>query len=198
MKELLFIFFFCSTSFCYAQNWDIRTLRSINSNGTQQKDKFFHTLEKTSPFFDLGAPATVLILGVANKDKAMQRKGWVILGAFAANGIATYGLKNIIKRERPFNTYPDIIQRNSATSYSMPSGHTSAAFSIATATTLAFPKWYIAVPMYGYASLVGYSRLYEGVHYPTDVIAGAALGTGTAYLTHLLNKKLQRSKNRSK
>jgi membrane-associated phospholipid phosphatase len=79
----------------------------------------------------------------------------------------------------------------------MPSGHTSSAFSTATSLSLNFRKWYVVAPAYTYAAAVGYSRMYLGVHYPSDVLVGALLGSGTAYLTWKINKKLQnKRKNR--
>jgi undecaprenyl-diphosphatase len=47
---------------------------------------------------------------------------------------------------------------------------------------LNFPKWYVIVPAYVYASVVAYSRLYLGVHYPSDIIGGMIVGSATAYL----------------
>ncbi|GAB2971723.1 hypothetical protein GCM10027049_01640 [Mucilaginibacter puniceus] len=64
------------------------------------------------------------------------------------------------------------------------------AFATATSLSLSFPKWYVIIPSYTYAAAIGYSRMYLGVHYPTDVLAGALLGTGTAFLTWKLQKIL--------
>jgi undecaprenyl-diphosphatase len=47
----------------------------------------------------------------------------------------------------------------------------------------------VVVPAYAWAAGVGYSRMYLGQHYPTDVLAGAAIGIGSAYLSNWLNKK---------
>jgi membrane-associated phospholipid phosphatase len=53
-----------------------------------------------------------------------------------------------------------------------------------------YPKWYIIVPSICWAGAVGYSRMHLGVHYPSDVVAGALVGAGSAWLTHYVNKKL--------
>ena len=102
-------------------------------------------------------------------------------------------LKYSVNRDRPFVTYPDIIQKSKAIP-SFPSGHTSSAFATATSLSLAYPKWYIIVPSYAWAGTVGYSRMHLGVHYPSDVLAGALIGSGCAYLTFKVNQKLLKKK----
>jgi undecaprenyl-diphosphatase len=56
--------------------------------------------------------------------------------------------------------------------------------------SLAWPKWYIIVPTYTWAGTVAYSRMDLGVHYPSDVLIGALVGAGSAWLCHEVNKKL--------
>lgn len=99
-------------------------------------------------------------------------------------------LKYSVNRERPFVTYPDIIKKTDTHSPSFPSGHTSNAFATATSLSLAYPKLYIIFPSFAYAGTVAYSRMHLGVHYPSDVAAGAVIGAGCAYLTHKVNKLL--------
>ena len=71
----------------------------------------------------------------------------------------------------------------------LPSGHTALAFSTVTSLLFTTEKWYFAAPAYVWAIGVGYSRIYLGQHYPSDVIAGAVSGAAGAYLTHMINKK---------
>ena len=100
-------------------------------------------------------------------------------------------MKYAINRPRPFESYPYEIEKlASAGSPSFPSGHTSEAFSTATSLSLAFPKWYVITPAFLWASAVGYSRMDLGVHYPSDVIMGAVVGSGSAFLTDYINNKL--------
>ena len=87
-------------------------------------------------------------------------------------------------------TYPDIFKKAKAGSPSFPSGHTSSAFATATSLSLAYPEWYVIVPSFAYAGTVAYSRMHLGVHYPSDVAAGALIGAGCAYLTFKVNKAL--------
>jgi membrane-associated phospholipid phosphatase len=98
--------------------------------------------------------------------------------------VITSVLKYTIDRPRPFETYPDIEKATYAGSPSFPSGHTSDAFSLATSLSIAYPKWYVIVPSYAWALTVAYSRMHLGVHYPSDVLAGALVGAGSAYLCY--------------
>jgi membrane-associated phospholipid phosphatase len=102
-------------------------------------------------------------------------------------------LKVIVKRDRPFVTYPnDIIQRTKVSSFSFPSGHTTSAFATATALSLSTKKWQVIVPSYLYAGFVGYSRMRLGVHYPSDVLAGALIGTATGFLVWKIDKWIRK------
>ena len=104
----------------------------------------------------------------------------------------TTAIKYSINRQRPFVTYPIIVNQTESTSPSLPSMHTSIAFSTATSLSISFPKWYVIAPSFLWASTVGYSRLHLGAHYPTDVFAGAIVGAGSAYLTYKLNKWIRK------
>jgi undecaprenyl-diphosphatase len=104
-------------------------------------------------------------------------------------------MKLIIKRERPFITYPFIVKRADGGQSSMPSGHAASAFNTATALSLVYPKWYVIVPAYSWACLVAYGRMYQGVHYPSDVAIGAVVGAGTAWATRfVINKYFENRK----
>lgn len=98
--------------------------------------------------------------------------------------IVVQGLKKILSRERP---YKIIEQLNTfgidLSDYSFPSGHTTASFSIASTLALNIPR--ISLIVFFLALIIGISRIYLGVHYPTDVAAGIILGVGTSILVHM-------------
>jgi len=139
-------------------------------------------------------PLSVLAAGLVTNDKTTIKNGLYMAESVAAATFVTYGMKYSFHRDRPFKTNPDIIAAGDGNSPSFPSGHTSVAFAAATSLTLAYRKWYIAVPAFAWAGSVGYSRMYLGVHYPTDVLAGAAIGAGSAWLMYKANKWLFKKK----
>ena len=168
----------------FSQNWDIDLLTSINHNESSFKNSFCNVISNSVIVFNIAAPLGVFSAGVIRHDKHLKEDAAYMVGGYIVSSIVTQGMKVIIQRPRPFITYPDIIKRTEAGGYSMPSGHTSAAFCTATSLSLLFPKWYVIAPCYLYAATVGYARMYQGVHYPTDVIVGAIVGAGSAWLAY--------------
>ncbi len=119
----------------------------------------------------------------------MIRNGYRTALALTLNIGITEGIKYAVRRKRPFQDYPDdIVKRNNADGFSFPSGHTSCAFATATALTLSTKKWYVGVPAYTYASLIAYSRMRLGVHYPSDVLGGIIVGIGSSLLTFQVDR----------
>jgi membrane-associated phospholipid phosphatase len=173
-----------------AQNPDIRILRAIYSPETLPSDRFFRFVSNSNTYFITGVPAGMMIAGVAKNDKELIDNAIVSVGAAVVNLGITAALKYTINRARPFEKYPDIIKKTSAGSPSFPSGHTSGAFAAATSLSLVYPKWYVIAPSFAYAGLVAYSRMDLGVHYPSDVVAGAVIGAGCAFLTFKISEML--------
>ena len=179
-----------------AQNADINLLRSINANtGTIGFSKF---VSNTTTGVSIGVPLVMGAVALIERDDDLLKNALYIGVSLGVDGVLTCGLKEIIHRPRPYVTYSDITAYDIETSLSFPSGHTSLAFATATALSLKYPKWYIIAPTYLWACTVGYSRMNLGMHYPTDVLAGAILGAGSAYVTYQINnwfwKKQQNKK----
>lgn len=97
------------------------------------------------------------------------------IAAVSAFGI-TFVVGGLLGRERPFRASDTVLRLISEplTRFSLPSGHASISFAFAAAIADASPKWgWLA---YLVATLVAFGRVAAGVHYPTDVLAGAVLG----------------------
>lgn len=104
------------------------------------------------------------------------------LAADAGSALITYGLKNAVNRPRPEG---ETDRSNS----SFPSGHATGAFALATVFGHEYPK--LAIPCYAAATGIALSRIYLGRHYPSDVLAGAIIGYGSARLVlHFRDKVL--------
>jgi membrane-associated phospholipid phosphatase len=190
-KRIIFIIFFVFTVVSlFSQNTDIRLLRSINSAETLPSDNLFQFISNSNAYIVIAVPVGMGTCGLIKNDKQLLRNTCTIVAATAFNEVITAAIKYTVNRDRPFITYPDISKKSGAGSPSFPSGHTSSAFATATSLSLIYRKWYITVPSYTWAGSVGYSRMHLGVHYPSDVLAGALIGSGCAWLTYTVNKKL--------
>ncbi len=197
MKRILPLLLLLLSVTTYSQNLDIRILRQINLHRNAHLDGTFTTITNSVSPVSIAAPLLVFGTGLIEKDKTIQQKGLVMGASFLTATIISTSLKHAINRTRPFVTYPDIQKVTSGGSPSFPSGHTSDAFSTATSLSLAFPKWYVIAPSYTYATLVGYSRMHLGVHYPSDVLAGAIIGAGSAFLCYKAQKWLNHRNRKS-
>ncbi len=192
MRHPNIVFFFLLLLFvgrtANAQNLDIDLLRKINLERNPALDPTFKFVTNSVSPIGLGAPLIVTSIGFIQNDKSLKNKGYYIGATLLTSAVLTTTLKFAIDRDRPFVTYPDIQKLTGAGSPSFPSGHTSEAFATATSISLAFPKWYVIAPSFLWASAAGYSRMHLGVHYPSDVLVGALIGSGSAWLCHELNK----------
>jgi membrane-associated phospholipid phosphatase len=174
----------------HSQNLDIRMLRAINSSKSLTSDGLFRFASNSEIYFVIGVPLAIGATGLIRDDKNQFHDACVIVAGEVITKLITQGFKYSVNRDRPFVTYPDITQKIGASDPSFPSGHTSSAFATATSLSLAYPKWYVIAPSYLWAGSVGYSRMHLGVHYPSDVLAGALIGSGSAFLSYKINQKL--------
>lgn len=175
----------------YAQNWDVDLAKSINPN--PPASGYWKFTSASTYTVSAAVPIGLLAAGFIENNPALKKKSYEIFGAVAIELIISEPLKRIINRERPAEKYPaDFFPYKNMHGRSFPSGHSSLAFATAASLSIQCKKWYVVVPAYLWAGSVAYSRIYLGVHYPSDVLGGAATGIGSAYLAHWLNKKLFR------
>ena len=108
----------------------------------------------------------------------------IVIGALITN----VTLKNLVARTRPYEVVEGLVlliekQRD----YSFPSGHTCASFAAAGVYWRMLPKKF-GIPLVILAAMIAFSRLYVGVHYPTDVLAGLLIGLFAAWAARHMQK----------
>lgn len=192
-RHLPYIIFFLFTMVvpivAMAGGFDILLLKEINLNRNKQLDPFFIAITNTVGLISIGFPFIVLAIGYFFKKRKCFRLGVFFATAILTAVLITNALKYSINRPRPFETYTFIEKVSSGGSPSFPSGHTSDAFVLATALSLAFPRWFVFAPSYLWAFAIAYSRMSLGVHYPIDVLIGAIIGILSAWLMYKLTFK---------
>lgn len=105
---------------------------------------------------------------------------FIVLGI---SQVVVHSLKRLLSRERPYKIFEHLNTFGiNLKDYSFPSGHSAASFSIATTIALNLPK--ISIIVFFLAIIVAISRIYLGVHYPTDVAAGIIIGFLTSCIVH--------------
>lgn len=180
--------------------------------------EFYHTLAESpasviltpvSEFLAIigdGAIACFILAAILLLFKKTRKAGLCIIFSVGFGALITnIAVKNIVARPRPyasevaqFNEWWSFVGAHLESEFSFPSGHTTAAMAGAMGLCLGYDKrhkWWIFAASAVYVILMGASRNYLMVHYPTDVIAGiisGAIGGALAYLLiHFLYKGLK-------
>ncbi len=140
------------------------------------------------------APAALLLTGWVTKDKKMRDTALFSAEAVADAEILATGLKAATGRERPSSIDPHAgfgdsfwEGKSALNAGSFPSGHTIAAFSVATIISRRYGKQHrwVSIASYGVATAVGFSRLSLSAHFTSDVFMGAVLGSAISRFTVL-------------
>lgn len=192
MRIYLILIYMLITQYSFAQNIDINLLKDIHVHRNQNLDKTMNLISDSQYGISLATPLAQIGYAFLKHDKQQMQNGFVVLYSTGLNFVLTTLAKQSIQRKRPYHSYSFIQKKTDDLFHSFPSGHSSNAFNTATCLSLQYKKWYIVAPSLIWASGVAYSRLHLGVHYPSDVIAGSALGASTAYLSYWLNKKIKK------
>jgi len=172
-------------------------LFSSTSFGESLDQKLYDTIhcDWKSPFLDnvmpritnLGDDATGVLFTVtliAFGDEKGRDSGILTAVALTGSSLIVLGMKSAINRNRPEDPEGTTKRSNS----SFPSGHASGAFSVATVIGGRYSK--ARIPAFTLASLIGYSRIYLGKHYPSDVLGGAVLGIASGIVVLQFEEKI--------
>jgi len=168
---------------------DVAVYGAIAASETPSLDVAMRGLSRIADHSKLwfGSAAGLALLG-GSSGRSAARRGLISLGI--ASGFANLVAKPLTSRRRPARREAEELARRHVPmprSSSFPSGHAASAFAFATGASNAQPQ--LSVPLRGMATLVGYSRVHTGVHYPADVLAGAFLGVSAAELAGRLLKR---------
>lgn len=155
-----------------------------------------------TPFSRLFLPAGIIVVIVlaVGYVVARNRSGLPVATGVAAAAVAwllAHAAKAIADRPRPYQVMADaVLRQQPAHGTSFPSSHTAITLAVALALApfLARPLAWVGI---GYAVLVGWSRVYLGVHYPLDILAGAGIGMAVGGVTLLAVGTLLRHQGRT-
>lgn len=137
----------------------------------------------------------ILLIFRSTRDVGV-RASLSLLAAFLINNLL---LKNIFNRTRPFYMIESLsVLIKYPSDASFPSGHSAAAFAVAAALIFAGAPKKISIPATVLAVLMAFSRLYLGVHYPSDVICGAVIGTFCAAVSVFVLNRIKARKDEKK
>ncbi len=162
------------------QRWDEAGVRAIYRLDAPAFRWYMQAIDETAYPLFIGAVPSSWLYALYTGQRGDMHMATAILIAESASFVAVTGLKHLVRRRRPYRVLGDISARSRSADvespYSFPSGHTAAAFTIATVLSLQYRRWYVVVPAVGWAISVGVSRIWTGMHYPTDVLVGASVG----------------------
>ncbi|HEV8512627.1 MAG TPA: phosphatase PAP2 family protein [Cyclobacteriaceae bacterium] len=174
----------------FIANWqDLESKKTI---------KFFQFISDSISYFSFGVPTVITVISEFKKESNKKRSRLSLLYVLLSIGVAgliSYIVKKSFTEPRPYEVDARITQLSVGGGYSLPSGHTTEAFASAMALTLLFSRWYVFIPMFVWASVVGLSRVYLGVHYPLDIFVGMLIGSTVSFsfYTFLFGKYLNHS-----
>jgi undecaprenyl-diphosphatase len=163
---------------------DIIVLDWLNSHHIPGTTGLLQLISAYTTWVNIGTILVVLLLAWRQKSRELLYHFFLLAVIMIVGALVISTFKELVDRERPFYTYPFIEKLARGGGSSFPSGHTVESFAVATGLSLLFRRRSILIAGYGWAILVAYTRMALGVHYPTDVVAGALTGILLGYLIY--------------
>ena len=168
-------------------NWEFDWLYALQQIHNPVLDKIMVALSTIGNAGILWIVLTVILLIMKKTRRCGAQMALAMLLTFIIGNLV---LKNMISRDRPCWIVPTVALRvKNPTDFSFPSGHSMNGFTAAVTILFYDKRWGIAAIIL--ASFVAFSRLYNFVHFPTDVFAGVVIGTVVACLVNLLFMRMR-------
>lgn len=151
----------------------------------KMRNKYFdYVMYKVTHLGSAPFSAFIIFVMLVFGNNVFKNIGVEIFVVLSISQIIVHSLKRLLSRERPYKILEQLNTFGiNLKDYSFPSGHSAASFSIATTIALNIPR--VSIVVFFLAIIVAISRIYLGVHYPTDVAAGIVIGLLTSIIVHL-------------
>jgi undecaprenyl-diphosphatase len=161
---------------------DVAVYGAIAATPTPVLDEVMRRVSRAADYSRLWLGSAAL-LAIAGGETGRRAAAHGLASTAVTSALVNLVLKPVGRRRRPDRVTHDVplarhVRMPRSTSF--PSGHAASAFAFATGVATASPE--AGIPLYGAASVVAYSRVHTGVHYPLDVIVGAVTGVAMAPL----------------
>jgi undecaprenyl-diphosphatase len=172
-------------------NFDQQLFLFINSLNSPFCDQLMHIISGKLIWVPLYV-AIIIYLGVTYKRKFLIILIFIIIAATMADQFSVI-VKNLVQRPRPCHE-PALIglvhlfNGECGGEFGFVSSHASNSFNVALLSLLFIKKRWFTISIIVWASVIGYSRIYLGVHYPGDVICGSVLGAFIGWSNYSLYK----------
>jgi undecaprenyl-diphosphatase len=173
-----------------AERVDLAVYSAIAAASTPSLDRALRRLSRAADYSRLSI-ASAVILATTGGRRGREAATVGLASVAVTSAILNLAVKPLVHRRRPDRAaarvpLPRHVRMPSSTAF--PSGHSAAAFAFATGVGRLLPA--AGFPLRAVAALVAYSRVHTGVHYPSDVLAGALLGASLSQVTaHLLERR---------
>lgn len=178
---------------------DVRIFRDFNNIQSSFVNSFVNITNESIVPVLIGVPIGLYAGSRMSDNKYGENSAVLLALSELTSGAVSQVMKWIFKRPRPFRTLNNVYlsdTNNVKGTYSFPSGHSTNSFTIATSLTLRYTDEPVLIAgCYTYAVLVALGRVYWGVHYPSDILAGALIGAGSAALIYSLRAPIIEAKN---
>jgi undecaprenyl-diphosphatase len=175
-----------------AERVDTALYAAVAATPTPSLDRGMHALTRAADRSRLWIGSAAL-LAATRGDRGRRAAAAGLASVAVASGVVNLAVKPLARRRRPdrvLHAVPVARHVPMPASRSLPSGHAASAFAFATGIAYVLPREGAAVR--ALATVVAYSRVHTGVHFPGDVVIGSVLGTACAQAAYALHARRTR------